>query len=603
MLRQVNRDHAWAVVCDETGAVVEILSDSKKFFGDGENFPDIGAMAQDEFQTSYNRFIDEILEQGHALRSELILLKNGQGFAFSLIGIARHGRIFLLAVQSPQQIFLIYDEFMAMINEQARELRDVQKKVAQSTRKHLSAVDQELLEDYMKLNNELANMQRELSIKNQALQNQEKRFRDLVTFNPDAQILLNASNQVLFFNPAAENILGLSTNESIGAVLPLDLSQENEFCFRSIQKRICVEVRKTSITWENSPATLVSLRDITERKQMEQIKDDVGRILQHDLITPLNPIISFPQVLIEDPNLTEEQKQYLGMISKAGNRMLGMIRLSLNLYKMEQGAFVFTPIPVDILDTFRDILADLSERIRAKKVFIRIVLEGFLALPQDSFWVTAEPTLCYSLFSNLVLNAIEASPASGVVSIFLDQEEQAHIRIHNAGVVPQNIRSKFFEKYVTSGKAHGTGLGTYSARLMATTMGGNIQMETDEKSGTTLTVRLASSSTAVFNLESTITEQDAAEISYCPGEAENQTISMEIRKGFELLARDLELNSFESLTRAQELNVLFDDGSPTKQAIANIIESLVRFDFEAAKATFRHISQSLGQPQEISHAT
>jgi len=503
MLRQVNRDHAWAVVCDETGAVVEILSDSKKFFGDGETFPDIGAMTQDEFRTSYSRFIDETLKQGHSMRSELILLKKGQGFAFSLIGIARHGRIFLLAVQSPQQIFLIYDEFMAMINEQARELRDAQKKVTQSTRKHLSAVDQELLEDYMKLNNELANMQRELSIKNQALQNQEKRFRDLVTFNPDAQVLLSASNQILFFNPAAENILGLSTNESIGAVFPLDLSQENEFCFRSIQERICVEVRQTSITWENSPATLVSLRDITERKQMEQIKDDVGRILQHDLITPLNPIISLPQILSEDPNLTEEQKQYLGMISKAGNRMLGMIRLSLNLYKMEQGTFVFSPEPVDLLDTFRDILADLSERVRSKKVFIRVVFKGLLVLPQDSFWVAAEPTLCYSLFSNLLLNAIEASPVSGVVSISLDQDELAHVRIHNSGVVPQNIRSKFFEKYVTSGKAHGTGLGTYSAKLITTTMGGNILMETGQESGTTLTVSLASPRSIDFNLRRT----------------------------------------------------------------------------------------------------
>jgi hypothetical protein len=172
MLRQVNRDHAWAIVCDETGAVVEILSDSKKFFGDGEIFPDIGAMTLDGLRTTFSKFIGEVLEHGHSMRSELVLLKDVQEFAFSLIGIARHGRIFLLAVQSPQQIFLIYDEFMAMINEQARELRDVQKKVTQSTRKHLSAVDQELLEDYMKLNNELANMQRELSIKNQALQNQ-----------------------------------------------------------------------------------------------------------------------------------------------------------------------------------------------------------------------------------------------------------------------------------------------------------------------------------------------------------------------------------------------------------------------------------------------
>jgi signal transduction histidine kinase len=334
---------------------------------------------------------------------------------------------------------------------------------------------------------------------------------------------------------------------------------------------------------------------------MEQIKDDVGRILQHDLITPLNPIISFPQLLIEDTNLTEEQKQYLRMISKAGNRMLDMIRLSLTLYKMEQDTFVFTPEPVDLLDTFRDILADLSERVKSKKVFIRLVLKGLLALPQDSFWVAAEPSLCYSLFSNLVLNAIEASPASGVVSISLDQDDQAHVRIHNSGVVPHNIRSKFFEKYVTSGKAHGTGLGTYSAKLITTTMGGNILMETDEESGTTLTVSLAYPCSTDFNFESTAVDKNQNEIPDCTEKGELPGIEM--RTGVERLARNLELNSFESLARAKELHSLFDDGSAEKQAFANIIESLVRFDFEAAKATLHHISQQLGLPQEITHAT
>ncbi len=270
MLRRVNRDHAWAIACDETGAVVEILNDSKKFFGDYESFPDIAAMMQDRFRTTYSKFVGEILEQGHSMRNELVLLKDGQEFAFSLIGIAKHGRIFLLALQSPQQIFLIFDEFMAMINEQARELREIQKKAKQCARGRMSASDHDLLEGYVSLNTELAKMQRELSIKNQALQSQEKRFRDLVTLNPDAQILLSASNQILFFNPAAESILGLSSDESIGAVFPLTLSQESEFCLRSEQERIWVEVRQTSITWENAPATLVSLRDITERKQAEK---------------------------------------------------------------------------------------------------------------------------------------------------------------------------------------------------------------------------------------------------------------------------------------------------------------------------------------------
>jgi len=51
------------------------------------------------------------------------------------------------------------------------------------------------------------------------------------------------------------------------------------------------------------------------------------------------------------------------------------------------------------------------------------------------------------------------------------------------------VREHFFDKYATAGKSGGTGLGTYSARLMAYTMGGDISFETSAEHGTTLTVR------------------------------------------------------------------------------------------------------------------
>jgi len=64
------------------------------------------------------------------------------------------------------------------------------------------------------------------------------------------------------------------------------------------------------------------------------------------------------------------------------------------------------------------------------------------------------------------------------------------VSIHNQGVVPEQVREDFFEKYATFGKRHGTGLGTYSARLIARTLGGDVTMDTSEAGGTTLTVTL-----------------------------------------------------------------------------------------------------------------
>ncbi len=58
----------------------------------------------------------------------------------------------------------------------------------------------------------------------------------------------------------------------------------------------------------------------------------------------------------------------------------------------------------------------------------------------------------------------------------------------NEGTVDEGIRKFFFEKYTTSGKSGGTGLGTHSARLMTEAQGGKISLHTDD--GPTVTVKV-----------------------------------------------------------------------------------------------------------------
>src|SRR6185295_20378975 len=95
-----------------------------------------------------------------------------------------------------------------------------------------------------------------------------------------------------------------------------------------------------------------------------------------------------------------------------------------------------------------------------------------------------EELLCYSMLGNLVKNAIEASPEGGEVTLSIDEDASIiHsdgtqgallVAVHNVGEIPDAVKANFFEKYRTAGKTGGTGLGTYSARLMARTQGGDI---------------------------------------------------------------------------------------------------------------------------------
>ena len=94
------------------------------------------------------------------------------------------------------------------------------------------------------------------------------------------------------------------------------------------------------------------------------------------------------------------------------------------------------------------------------------------------------------MLANLVKNALEATPEDSPVTVILAQDDGVKIAVHNMGAIPVEIRETFFEKFSTMGKTMGTGLGTYSAKLIAETHGGGIAFETGEETGTTVMVTL-----------------------------------------------------------------------------------------------------------------
>jgi signal transduction histidine kinase len=136
----------------------------------------------------------------------------------------------------------------------------------------------------------------------------------------------------------------------------------------------------------------------------------------------------------------------------------------------------------------RKIVPENQQLIKRKNLSLSIFIQDREVKDGDAFWVQGEELLCHTMLSNLVKNAVEAAPENSPIDISLQEDENYQIKIHNFGVVPEKIRDRFFEKYVTAGKKNGTGLGAYSAQLIARTHGGDISLSSSEESGTTLTV-------------------------------------------------------------------------------------------------------------------
>ncbi len=219
-----------------------------------------------------------------------------------------------------------------------------------------------------------------------------------------------------------------------------------------------------------------------------RLKDDVERISRHDLRTPLTSIISLSQIVRERPGLSAEHDAALQLIEQAGYRVLNMANLTLDLYKMEQGTYHLRPKSIDIRAVITRVLLDLDALIRTSAVSCVVDVDADVA---ERPLVQGDELLSHSMLVNLVKNAVEASPRGGVVTIRVSLDERLHVRIHNAGEIPALLRDRFFEKYSTSGKVGGTGLGAYSARLMAQTQGGSVSVESSTAAeGTTVLLTL-----------------------------------------------------------------------------------------------------------------
>ncbi len=227
-------------------------------------------------------------------------------------------------------------------------------------------------------------------------------------------------------------------------------------------------------------------------KENVRLREEVDRISRHDLKTPLNSIISLPRILMADSRTPQEHMDTLKNIEQSGYTMLNMINRSLDLVKMENHTYGLTPEAVDMHGVVRKIISDLDGAAGEKYCRFIIRINGKAPGKTEPFIMSGESLLCYSMAANLIKNALEACPGHSDVGIDMavSNDKMALFTVRNQGMVPESIRKNFFEKYATAGKEGGSGLGTYSARLMALTMGGAINMTTHPDEGTRIEVRL-----------------------------------------------------------------------------------------------------------------
>jgi len=223
--------------------------------------------------------------------------------------------------------------------------------------------------------------------------------------------------------------------------------------------------------------------------ELAHLREDIEHITRHDMKGPLAGVIGLVQALADDDSMNFRQVGQLRMAEETALQVLGMINLSSELFKIETGRFKLDAKPVNIGDILRRIVE--TSRITFAEKHITVSIDTDMPVGQDVPVALGEAMFCYSLLQNLIRNACEAAPPKGRVDVKLIDETPLRIVIQNKGVVPADIRDRFFEKFVTSGKEGGTGLGTYSAKLLAEAQNGTLTMDvSDAENQTILTLLL-----------------------------------------------------------------------------------------------------------------
>ncbi len=310
-------------------------------------------------------------------------------------------------------------------------------------------------------------------------------------------VILLAASQNLTYSAVAIAVVSLTasyaTGQGVGAFATGDLYADivnlNFYILAHVLLLLIIgglfaERRKTEVELQEKNRALERAAKLRER---------VDSMSRHDLKNPLNVVINVPQVVMaSERGLSAATVEQLNLCRSAGYLMLDMINRSLDLYKIEEGTYNLSPESVDLIAVIQRVAEELGSNVEEQAAVFAILYEGRTLESNDRLIAHVEKLLCHTLFSNLLKNAMEASP-SELVTIDLrpcPDRSCCEVSITNRGAVPEEIRNDFFKRFVSRNKVGGTGLGTYSARLYAEVQGGSIALDTSVNGQTTLTVKL-----------------------------------------------------------------------------------------------------------------
>jgi signal transduction histidine kinase len=355
-------------------------------------------------------------------------------------------------------------------------------------------------------------------------------LRAIIERLPDGIVIVDRHGTIRFANPAAERLFDRSADElvgtSFGFAVVVGETTEIDIVQRGGGGVVYAELRVVETEWDDEQVEIVSLRDITDRKQAQEraqqlaverearleaeaasrAKSEFLAIMSHELRTPLNAVLGYSELMelgISGP-LTETMREQIGRIRLSAIHLLGLVNDILDLAKVEAGRLQVSSGPASAAGTVAAAIALTQPQAAARGLELTV-----LPAPDPSPVYRGDDERVRQILVNLLSNAVKFTSPGGKISVEVAasrtpdsdtrlQQKRSYVsfRVTDTGTgIPEEKLLSIFDPFVQAESGHsrsreGSGLGLTISRRLARLMGGDLTVKSELDKGSTFTLWL-----------------------------------------------------------------------------------------------------------------
>jgi PAS domain S-box-containing protein len=298
-------------------------------------------------------------------------------------------------------------------------------------------------------------------------------------------VAYHAPSSVNSLDDLFERSIGDQIFERLAASRREQKSKDFEFEVNLAGKPTTIEMKFSS---SKDDETILVFQDISEKKNLEQLKNDFISNTTHEMRTPLTTILLMID-LMEKSEDTAKKDEYWSILKGEVMRERMLIEDLLTISRIEKGKSSSVKKQIDICTAIKDAVSAIQPQ--ADGVGIRIITK----VPPQPVFITGDANSCQMIFSNLLSNAIKFSPQKGLIEVSLVPNHDAVQLIfkdHGIGIPAEDLPGIFDRFYrgknAISDEIQGSGIGLFIVDHLTRDMGGKVEVISTVGKGTTFTV-------------------------------------------------------------------------------------------------------------------